>query len=219
MKRLLTSAIVFAAAGGTLAAGPAANYDFEQCAHERQCRIASDAELDQMRGGFTVDTSLGTLDIAIAITRQVAVNGQLVAVSQLVVPNASSLVAAAMAQADAATASVMSAAQAGAPGQPANGANVSAPVVVNGVPVATGSSAPILVAPGQPLAVQIGDKNVASLGRASVANVLPTIIQNSANNQLIQSLTQILVTVNSLSVLRGLALGDLVNRATLGFTR
>jgi hypothetical protein len=64
-----------------------AGNDIDPCAGEARCRVASNAELDELRGGFDVVTPAGTLHIDIGITRAVAINDRLVAVSQLVVPN------------------------------------------------------------------------------------------------------------------------------------
>ena len=63
-----------------------AGNDVAPCAGDAPCRVASNAELDELRGGFDVVTPAGTLHIDIGITRVVAINDRLVAVSQLVVP-------------------------------------------------------------------------------------------------------------------------------------
>lgn len=277
MQRLLTGTVLWVAAAGVALAGtPFGGYDFERCSLEGQCRKASDLELALLRGGLSVTTPFGTLDFGIAISREVSVNGQVVAVSQLVLPNIDAIVAAAQAQgaagAAAATATAQAAAQAATVGaaqaggsagassqgggstaqgaatvaQAVSSAGASSPggggstaqgtanaataapgasassaspvlIVVNGVPVSSGNSAPVVVPPGQPLVVQVGNGNVASL--PDPRNMLSTILQNSANNQAIQAMTQVIVNSNSLSVLRGIAFSDLVNRAIVGLPR
>lgn len=78
--------------------------DQSACQWNRQCLKIGDPELALIRGGFAIDTPAGRLEIAIGITRAVAINGQLVAVSQLVLPDAAQIAAAARAQAEAAIA-------------------------------------------------------------------------------------------------------------------
>jgi len=56
------------------------------CVQEIECRSASSAELDELRGGFEIGMRGGMLRLDIGITRAVAVNDQLVATSRLVMP-------------------------------------------------------------------------------------------------------------------------------------
>jgi len=206
---------------------------FELCAHELQCRIAGDDELDRIRGGFTIDTGLGRLEIGIGITRAVAVNDRLVAVSHLVLPDVSQIVAAARTQADVARAggmasgqaAVAAAAQAAAAARALNQAFASpqsstaaatqpAPthqVLINDV--ATGSAGPV-TALGNSLIVQNGGGNVAPPLASFNGLVFPTIIQNSLNDQVLRTLTLINASVSSLSALNSIALGDILSRAT-----
>jgi hypothetical protein len=60
--------------------------EHELCMQATQCRTASDAELDELRGGFDVDTPRGRLRLEIGITRAVSVNDRIVAVSNFVIP-------------------------------------------------------------------------------------------------------------------------------------
>jgi hypothetical protein len=57
------------------------------CRMEGQCRRLGDAELGQMRGGFSFITALGSIELSFGITQVVYVNNELVAVTQLVLPN------------------------------------------------------------------------------------------------------------------------------------
>lgn len=84
MKSVLGALLILACLPA-LADPPA--HDYQICAQARVCRMASDAELDELRGGFDVDTSGGRLRLGIGITRAVAVNDRFVAVSQLVIPD------------------------------------------------------------------------------------------------------------------------------------
>lgn len=279
MRGLLIGILALASAPAPLFAGtPAGNYDYEQCTQDRQCRKASDPELDGIRGGFSIDTPAGRLEIAIGITRAVAVNDQLVAVSQLVLPDVSQIIAAARAQAEVAKASGTAAGQAaaaaaaqaaaqaianaaasrnsaalaaqqaamssssegngssaqasanpsaqasgqqGAAGQGAAGqgstAMPAAPqVIVNGVPVSSGGPVSNL---GGTLIVQNGPGNVAPLPASFNGVVLPTIVQNSLNEQVLKTLTLINASVSSLSAFKALALSEALSRATLSSGR
>lgn len=254
-----------------VAAAPGAAYDYEQCAREGGCRKAAEAELDRIRGGFVVDTPVGRLEIAIGITRAVAVNDQLVAVSQLVLPDVAHIIAAARAQAEVAKASGMAAAQAaaaaaaqaaaqaltdagagkpssaaqsaqqaamassgqasasaqasagaqaspGAPGQGvagtgSGGASALPPlqVVINGTPVVGGN--PVNLASGA-LVVQNGPGNGAPLPTSFNGTALPTVIQNSLNDQVLKTLTLINASVNSLAAFKAHLLSEALSRAT-----
>jgi hypothetical protein len=261
---------------------PARIFDFEVCAHEGSCRKASRDELDRMRGGFTINTPYGQLEIAISITRAVSVNDQLVAVSQLVLPNASEIAAAARAQAQAATAAGLAAGQAAtaaanqaaaqalanagltaqgttpAPGQGQGGtggqahaatsanatasavANASSPsasgasasanaagtlslpvttptqVTVNGVPA---SAANPVTVNGAALVVQNGPGNITQIPASLNGFSLPTVVQNSLNDQVLRTLTLINASVNSMSALSGITLGEMLSRATAASAR
>jgi hypothetical protein len=142
MRKLLLGAAVL------LAAPPAFAFDF--CEAAAQCRAASEAQLAELRGGFDVRTrDGGQLRIDIGITRGVAVNERIVALSS---------------------------------------------------------------APG-PLLVQVGPNNVALPG-AFHAGAMPTIVQNTLDNQTLKTFTIVNASVNSLSVLNSLRVGEMMARAT-----
>lgn len=59
---------------------------FDKCRVQKQCRLLSHAELDRLRGGFSLMSAVGPIDITFGISQAVYVNGQLVALTQLVLP-------------------------------------------------------------------------------------------------------------------------------------
>ena len=84
------------------------------------------------------------------------------------------------------------------------------------------TTVPVSASGGQSLSaviVQNGPGNFANLPGGLNIAVLPTVIQNSLNDQVIRSATLINITANSLSALRSMALGDLLNRATISSGR
>jgi hypothetical protein len=131
-----------------LAAMPAFGSDF--CIESPECRAVGDQELAALRGGFDVHTRTGLVRIDIGITRGVAVNGEVVAMSSQ----------------------------------------------------------------GTPLIVQIGPGNSALSASAFHASAMPTIVQNTLDNQTLRTFTVVSASVNSLSVLNSLRVGDMMARAT-----
>jgi hypothetical protein len=125
-------------------------FGFDLCGQAQECRAVSEAELDELRGGFEVHTRLGSLRIGIGITRGVEVNGHLVAHSS--------------------------------------------------------SAAPLIV--------QIGHHNSALPASAFHAGAMPTVVQNTLDNQTLKTFTIVSASINSLSVLNGMRLGDMMARAT-----
>lgn len=200
----------------TVAAPAAASSDhlFRSCTPQKECRQLAEPELDRIRGGFAIKTPAGTLDISIGITRAVAVNGQLVALSQLVLPDASQIVAAARGKADAALASSNAdvakaiAAATGGIGTPR--VSGTTPPQSVAAPASTGLGDASLPATNAVI-VQNGAGNVTILSGSSNLPVLPTIIQNTLNDQVISSATLLNINTSSLSAFRSLALGDLLN--------
>jgi hypothetical protein len=127
---------------------PALAMDF--CAEAAYCRPVSDPELAVLRGGLDVHTRHGLLRIDIGITRGVAVNGHVVALSSR----------------------------------------------------------------GEPLIVQVGPGNSAPPASAFHAHAMPTIVQNTLDNQALKTFTIVNASVNSLSVLNSLRIGDMMAQAT-----
>jgi hypothetical protein len=142
MRTLLGAVLIFTAV-------PALGFDFCEAEGPR-CRLAADAELAALRGGFDVHTPGGRLRIDIGIVRGVAVNDRVVALS----------------------------------------------------------------AASGPLIVQIGPGNLAPAASAFHGGALPTIVQNTLDNQTLKTFTIVNASVNSLSILNSLRLGEMMARAT-----
>ena len=70
----------------SLSAANAGSNSFEMCRAQRQCRVLSHSELDRLRGGFSIMSVNGPLEITFGITQMAFVNNQLVAYTQLVLP-------------------------------------------------------------------------------------------------------------------------------------
>jgi hypothetical protein len=62
-------------------------HTFESCRLQGACRLLSKAELDTLRGGFTVMGPWGPINMSFGISQVVYVNNQLVAMTQLVLPD------------------------------------------------------------------------------------------------------------------------------------
>lgn len=133
----------------------------DMCRQELHCRVASDAELAGLRGGFEVDTRAGRLRVDIGITRAVAVNDRLVAVSRLEIP--------------------------------ANGR---------------------ALVQDKALIVQIGPGNFAPPAAAFHGAALPTIVQNTLDNQNVKTFTLLDASLNCLSIMNVLRMGEMMRRAT-----
>lgn len=180
------------------------------CQWNRQCLKISDPELARIRGGFSVDTPAGRLEIAIGITRAVAINEQLVAVSHLVLPDAAQIAAAARAQAEAAVAAsgvpgVQTASPAGGGGAQGTPAGAGAQAFASAVAVASagggGAQAPAGGASAQAAtnAVPAASAGVSSPGTTAAQPVL----------------TSPKVTVNGVPVAPGAQLPILQNQVIL----
>jgi hypothetical protein len=69
-------------------AGDPSSYTFEKCRTQTQCRLVSQAELGRLRGGFSLTSAGGAIEISFGIVQAVFINNQLVALTQLVGPGA-----------------------------------------------------------------------------------------------------------------------------------
>lgn len=67
---------------------------------------------------------------------------------------------------------------------------------------------------GNALVVQNGPGNQAPIASAFNGGAMPTIVQNTLDNQKLSTLTIINASANSLSVLRSLRMGEMMSRAT-----
>lgn len=72
---------------------------------------------------------------------------------------------------------------------------------------------------GNALIVQNGPGNHAPPASAFNSAALPTIVQNTLDNQKLSTLTIINASANSLSVLKSLRMGEMMSRATAGSGR
>ena len=70
----------------TTAAAPPRSPDFDMCSAQKpkDCRRVSVAELDRMRGGMLLMTSIGPIEVTFGVTQAVYINNKLVAVTELV---------------------------------------------------------------------------------------------------------------------------------------
>src|SRR5689334_4732397 len=58
-----------------------------KCRGERQCRVLNATELGKLRGGYTFMTTGGPVELNFGIVRVVYINNELVALTQLVLPD------------------------------------------------------------------------------------------------------------------------------------
>jgi hypothetical protein len=156
------------------------------CVQGTQCRMASDLELDELRGGFHLDTQMGRLRVGIGITRTVSVDNRLVARSDLVVPDLGQAFA-------------------------ASGRTVAPQISVNNPPA--GGELRINVN-GSALIVQNGPGNFAPPASAFNAAASPIVVQNSLDNAKLELGTIINASVNSLSLMNARRFGEMLSNAT-----
>src|SRR5215471_4431402 len=85
--------------------------DLDMCRAQKQkdCRLVSLAELDRMRGGMLLMTSIGPIEVTFGVTRAVYVNNKLVAVTQLFMTPTANTPAPTLSQMQAASAALQSA--------------------------------------------------------------------------------------------------------------
>jgi hypothetical protein len=192
MKQVLCAVALLA-----LSAPLQAQDQHDMCAAQPGCRQATAAELDELRGGFEVDTGAGRLRVDIGITRQVLINDRIVATSHLSLPDLGQLV---KGQGNHSMTTTV-----GGHGSGGNG-----PLLVNGLPV---TGIPVITNDGG-LVVQNGPNNsaptLADIGRLAI----PTIVQNTLDNQKISTLTLVNARLNSISLMNSLRLGEVMNSAT-----
>jgi hypothetical protein len=172
------------------------------CLPQAHCRVASGAELDGLRGGFDVEGPGGPLRLGIGIYRTVSINDRVVAVSSLTVQD--------VGQAIAGRPGGISVSVEGAELARSTEVAGSADLKVNGMPL--GPHPVVIDARG--IVVQNGPGNVApDLSRFN-PGALPTIVQNTLDNQKLRTSTVIDVSANSLSMMRSLRMGDMLGQAT-----
>lgn len=210
MKATAAAFLVLAVLPAPLLAQQAGAGEHQVCLPEAPCRLASESELDRLRGGFDVDSASGRLRLAIGIHRAVSVNDRLVAVSSLIIPNVSRI--------------------AGRNGRGAfnftfgdvteinrtTEVKGSSQVKVNGVEL--GSTGTVQL-DTKGIIVQNGPGNVAPEPSVFSAGAIPTIVQNTLDNQKLSTFTVINGSVNSLAVMKTLRMNDALGRAVAGSGR
>jgi hypothetical protein len=185
MRNALGALLTLAWVPAPLFAETAPN-EHEICVQARQCRMASDLELDELRGGFHLDTHAGRLRVGIGITRTVSVDNRLVARSDLVVPDLGQAFA-------------------------TSGGTVAPRISVNNPPA--GGDLRINVN-GSALIVQNGPGNVAPAASAFNAAASPIVVQNTLDNAKLEVGTIINASVNSLSVMNLRRFGEMLSNVT-----
>jgi hypothetical protein len=193
MKQVLCAIVLLAATAPVYAQG-----QHDLCAFSGACRTTTAAELEELRGGFEMDTGGGRLRVDIGITREVHINGNLVARSHLSIPDLGMLMKGRGAGPTIST-------TVGGPG-----AGGSGPLLVNGVEV---TSVPVALTEAG-LIVQNGRGNSAPSLSQIGAQAIPTIVQNTLDNQKISTLTHVNARLNSVSLMNTLRLNEVMNSAT-----
>lgn len=156
----------------------------------RNYPLIADQTLARMRGGFSVPSPSGTLEIAFAIRRVTYINGQLQAVTQLTLPSLTPALAAAP--------------PAGVAGNGGPRAPATAP---------TWGAGPVVTVNGAVTAIQNGPGNTAELaGLSNLTHQALTVIQNSLDNQRIQNATVIDATVRNLALYKTLNLSAQISQ-------
>jgi hypothetical protein len=192
MKQVLCAVALLAAAAPAYAEG-----QHDLCAFSGACRTTTEAELEELRGGFLMDNAGGRLRVDIGITREVHINGNLIARSQLTIPDLGMLMKGRGAGPSVST-------TVGGPGAGGSG------LLVNGMPV---TSVPVTLTEAG-LIVQNGGGNIAPSLSEIGATSIPTIVQNTLDNQRISTLTHVNARLNSISLMNSLRLGEVMNSAT-----
>ena len=147
-------------------------------------RVATDDELGEMRGGFELNA--GGLNLSFSLEKVTFINGTLVATTHLTIPSLNSL-GNAQTLAD----------------------NITQQAIVASLQNAAGSSYNPITA------VQNGPNNTFTLpdGINLSNTTLTTIVQNTLDNQVISTMTILNATLNSLSLVRALAISSSLNQA------
>ncbi|MGH8729780.1 MAG: hypothetical protein ACREV9_16855 [Burkholderiales bacterium] len=181
MKRVLATLLAASLVGGVFAGN---SYFFGD--------PIKDAELDKLRGGLTLPTSAGQLNLSFGIERMVVINDELIAVTQMLIPELTSAMR-------------KGAGNAGATKQGTR--NVGAGNAGAGTVKAAGF-APVVV-------IQTGPGNTAMPDIAQLNAAIGTVIQNTLNQQHIQTSTVITVTANSMELTRAMALQAATSQALI----
>ncbi|MGH8719952.1 MAG: hypothetical protein ACREV0_13605 [Burkholderiales bacterium] len=166
MKRVLATLLAASLVGGVFAGN---SYFFGD--------PIKDVELDKLRGGLTLPTSAGQLNLSFGIERMVVINDELIAVTQMLIPELTSAMR-------------------------KGGGNAGAGTVK------AAGFAPVVV-------IQTGPGNTAMPDIAQLNAAIGTVIQNTLNQQHIQTSTVITVTANSMELTRAMALQAATSQALI----
>ncbi len=93
MSTTVSRSIALALSAWAFAAPAAKAGIFDDCRQRTECRRVSVAELDHLRGGFTFTNGRSPLHVSFGIAQAVVVNDELVAVTQLRLPDLGTLIA------------------------------------------------------------------------------------------------------------------------------
>ncbi|HUX63384.1 hypothetical protein [Sulfuricella sp.] len=154
------------------------------------CRVATADELDEMRGGF--DLNVGGLHLSFSIDRVTFINGTLVAITSLNIPSLNSL-GNLQAVAD----------------------SINPQAIIASLQNAAGSSVnPVTT-------IQNGPQNTYILpdGFNLSTTALNTVVQNTLDNQVIRNMTILNATLNSLALVRAMAISSSLNQMLNGSVR
>lgn len=157
----------------------------------QDCVAVDNTVLGEMRGGFDIAPGL---KVSFGIERIVNLNGVLQTATRIEVPDAGKLIQAQQSSAAASSQSGIAA--------PAASAMVPLPANISTSDGKINLPAPVNLGGGATALVQNGLGNTGAPGPMS-PDAAATFIQNSANNQTIQSMTVINAATNSLELLKG----------------
>ncbi|MDD5330835.1 MAG: hypothetical protein PHX38_12605 [Sulfuricella sp.] len=210
---IVRAALVAAAFSAPGAHGGALNRDFEDC------RVATDTELGEMRGGF--ELANGGLQLSFAIERVTYINGALVAVTTLTLPSMQDIAGLQSISVDSllGNSAATSTPTSGSGNPPAtatsdDGATTATTAASAG---STGSAPSATSAANLVTLIQNGPNNSFTLpnGLNLTSAALTTIIQNTLDNQTISSSTIINATLTSQALARSMAMTFTINQALI----
>jgi len=93
MSTTVSRSLALALSAWAFAAPAAKAGIFDDCRQRTECRRVSGAELDHLRGGFTFTNGRSPLHVSFGIAQAVVVNDELVAVTQLRLPDLGKMIA------------------------------------------------------------------------------------------------------------------------------
>jgi len=191
--------------------------------------VASHEKLTEMRGGFVGMAGGQSIELSFGIEQAVLINDQLVIATRLTVPSINRAAEAHVERFISGVLATPAPAQPIAAASPPVGSPQAIGVAATGTPVA-----PVQVTTtrvdqvsvstlqsqiGQLSLVQIGPGNTFSLNTAELPSGVLNIIQNTLDNQTIRQTTALQMSVNSVSLVRGMNFGEMIQRQLTGSLR